>query len=454
VNAPGSTEQSDRRQRLPAPARRSLAIYNLLFPVAFLLLLPGYLLRMLRRGGYRGKFTQRLGIFTAADREDLRGGGATWIHSISVGETLLALKIAREMRRAEPERKIVLSVTTSTGYAVAAPAAGDWLAVIYNPLDLRSVVRRTLRVLKPKRLIFIEAIWPNLLAEAKQLGISIYFIPRLSPRSERRFTDVKWLIAPIFALLDRLAVAEPVDIERWKALGVPVEKISVTGNSKFDPGSTDGSRVEEFRALLAGLEVEANAPILLGGSTFPGEERILAEAMLQLRPSFPGLLLILVPRHAERADEIVGELRPFGLRLVRRSALAAPGATSERRAEPPDILLVDSTGELRDWYQLATVVFIGKSLTATGGQNPVEPVLAGKPVIFGPRMENFEPIVSRWLAADAAVRVVSPEELQTATATLLADPERCSMLAARARAIALAHEGATRRTVEVLLGVD
>jgi 3-deoxy-D-manno-octulosonic-acid transferase len=436
---------------LPAAARRSLAIYNLLFPVFFLFLLPGYLVRMFRRGGYRGKFLQRLGMYCAADRQELQQGGWTWIHSISVGETLLALKVAREIRRVEPHRRIFLSVTTSTGYAVAAPAAGEWLAVIYNPLDLRSIVRRALALVQPSDLIFIEAIWPNLLAEAKKQGITTGFIPRLSPRSERRFGKVAWLVAPIFGLLDRVAAAEPADLPRWQSLGVPAERITVTGNSKFDSAAAGESRAEEFQKLLAGAGVSPGAPVLLGGSTFPGEELILAELYLQLRTNFPGLLLIVVPRHAERADEIVRELRAVDLQIVRRTALGdATGFVQNAKA--PDVLLIDSTGELRDWYQLATVVFIGKSLTATGGQNPVEPVLAGKPVIFGPNMQNFEPIVSQWLSADAALRVSDAEELKQAVQALLADPSRRTAIAERARAIALAHEGATYRTVQVLLG--
>lgn len=439
-------------QPLPADARRSLRIYNLFFPLAFLIMLPGYLARMLRRGGYREKFGQRFGRFTAADRARLASGVWTWVHSISVGETLLALKLARKIRELDPPRRIVLSVTTSTGYAVAEPAACEWLEVIYNPLDLRSIVRRTLDLVRPRQIIFIEAIWPNLLAEAKCRGVPAGFVPRLSPRSERRFRKVSGLVGPIFRLLDTLAVQEPTDLARWQSLGVSPERLTVTGNCKFDHGGTPASRVEEFQRLLRACGVPDDAPVLLGGSTFPGEERILAEVYCALRREFPRLLLILVPRHVERTAEILRELAPLALQTIRRSELRAD--IPQIAASKPQLLVIDTTGELRDWYEVATVVFIGKSLTAIGGQNPVEPVIAGKPVLFGPHMENFEPIVSQWLAAGAATRITDAGSLRREIAALLRDPTLRRTRNQQARSIASAHAGATERTAQRLLAPE
>ena len=433
---------------LPADARRSLFIYNLFFPLVFVALLPGFLLRMLRRGGYREKFRQRFGRYSPEERARLARGEWIWLHSISVGETLLALKLARQIREREPGKCIALSVTTSTGFAVAQPHANDWLEIIYNPLDAPWIVRAALDAVRPVRLIFIEAIWPNLLAAAQRRGLPVTFLPRLSPRSAARFRRARFFTGPIFRLLDALAAAEPEDREAWQALGVDPARLHVTGNAKFDAAAPTGGRTAEFRALLRDLGVPDDAPILLGGSTFPGEERILADALRKLRAQWPALFLILVPRHVERAAAILAELEPTGLRLAVRSRLS----TRNQKPETSDALLVDTTGELRDWYALATVVFIGKSLTATGGQNPVEPVLAGRPVIFGPHMENFAPIVARWLAGDAAVQVRDAAGLRAQLATLFADAPRRAQLAERARAIAAIHSGATERAVGVLLG--
>lgn len=433
---------------LPADARRSLFIYNLFFPLVFVALLPGFLLRMLRRGGYREKFRQRFGRYAPEERARLARGEWIWLHSISVGETLLALKLARQIREREPGKCIALSVTTSTGFAVAQPHTNDWLEIIYNPLDAPWIVRAALDAVRPVRLIFIEAIWPNLLAAAKRRGLPVTFLPRLSPRSAARFRRARFFTGPIFRLLDALAAAEPEDREAWQTLGVEPARLHVTGNAKFDAAAPTGGRTAEFRALLRDLGVPDDAPILLGGSTFPGEERILADALRKLRARWPALFLILVPRHVERAAAILAELEPTGLRLAVRSRLS----TRNQKPETSDALLVDTTGELRDWYTLATVVFMGKSLTATGGQNPVEPVLAGRPVIFGPHMENFVPIVARFLAGDAAVQVRDAAELRAQLATLFADAPRRAQLAERARAIAAIHSGATERAVGVLLG--
>ena len=447
---------------MPAAARRSLFIYNLFFPLVFLALLPGFVLRMFRRGGYREKFRQRLGRYTTAERARFARGEWIWLHSISVGETLLALKIARQIKDLAPGKSIALSVTTSTGFAVAGPHAGDWLEVIYNPLDAPWIVRRALDAVRPERLIFIEAIWPNLLAEAKRRGLPVTFLPRLSPRSEARFRRFRFFTSPIFRLLDAFAASEPEDVARWQSLGVDPARVRVTGNPKFDSAAPSGERAAEFRALLRQLGVHDDAPVLLAGSTFPGEERILAEAFRELRAQFPALFLILVPRHVERAAEILRDLAPLGLHIARRTTLNCPHSTTDFSQSleaqlstlnfpPSDALLVDTTGELRDWYALATVVFIGKSLTATGGQNPVEPVLAGCPVIFGPHMENFAAIVTRWLAAAAAVQVRTAAELRPQLATLLADAPRRAMLAQRARTLATVHEGATARAAELFL---
>jgi 3-deoxy-D-manno-octulosonic-acid transferase len=430
---------------LPADARRTLRLYNLCFPAAFLALLPGYLLRMFRRGGYREKFGQRFGRYSAGERQRFANGSWLWLHSISVGETLLALKLARQMRAVDPNTNIALSVTTSTGFAVAREAACEWLEVIYNPLDLLAFVRAALDVVRPKRLVFLEAIWPNLLAEARRRDVAVAFVPRLSPRSERRFRRIGGMVGPIFRLIDVLAVQEPEDVPRWEALGVDRSRIHVTGNAKFDYASGGGERVAEFRELLRKLGVADDAPILLAGSTFAGEELILAKLYRELRDRFPTLFLILVPRHVERTPEILADLRPLDLRIALRSEEAKPTA---------DVLVVNTTGELRDWYHLATVVFIGKSITAHGGQNPVEPVMAGKPVVYGPNMENFAAIVARWREEEAAVQIRDEAELKEQLSDLLANASRRETLARRAREVVAAHLGATERTVAAVLATS
>lgn len=428
---------------LPADVRRALRLYNSFFPLVFLGLLPSFLSRMFRRGGFRENFGQRFGLFSAEQQDRFRTGRWIWIHSISVGETLLALKLARQILDLDPTVHIALSVTTSTGYQQATTAASERLMPIYNPLDFPPFVRRTLTLIRPQHLVFIEAMWPNLLASAKQAGIPIAMIPRLSPRSERRFRRFRWLTGSIFALIDRFFVQDADDIERWKRLGVDPGQISITGNIKFDPPVAQTPKLEPLRAVLSECGISEDRPVLLGGSTFPGEEAILGRVLLQLRERFPNLFLIVVPRHFERSADALADLEKLGLRVARRTN---PGAVMN-----PDCLLVDTTGELRDWYHFATVVFIGKSLTAEGGQNPVEPVMAGKPVIYGPHMENFRAVVEAWRAVDAAVQVADEAELTQVVGTLLDSPARRDQLATRAQEFVRQHTGATVRIANALL---
>ena len=241
---------------------------------------------------------------------------------------------------------------------------------------------------------------------------------------------------------------EPADLQTWQSLGAEPAQIHVTGNIKFDQAARREDRATEFRALLDRLSVLPDAPVLLGGSTFPGEEGMLARICMRLRGEFPGLFLIVVPRHVERATEAAAEVTDAGLTFALRTA-------ESERPEPPGCLLVNTTGELRAWYELATVVFVGKSLSpvATGGQNPVEPVFAGKPVVFGPRMENFRAVVSRLIESQAAIEARDEAALETALAALLRDPERREALARRALGIVAAHEGATERTARLVLGL-
>lgn len=428
---------------LPAGVRMRLLFYNIFFPFVLVWMLPVLALRMMRRGNYQRKFGQRFGRFDAKTRERLRSREWTWIHSISVGETLLALKLARKMKELQPALNVVLSTTTSTGFAVAEEAAADWLEVIYNPLDAAWIVRRTLSLVRPRRLIFIEAIWPNLLVQAKRGGIPTALIARLSPRSEARFRKARFLTGPIFRLLDVISVQEPEDLARWTSLGADAAQIHRTGNIKYDHAATPPKRVAEFRDFLRALGVNLEAPILLAGSTFPGEERIIAEVFKKLRGEFPNLFLIIVPRHVERTDAVAADVLAAGISFALRTA-----APSTRK---PECLIINTTGELRNWYALATVVFIGKSLTSTGGQNPVEAVLAGKPVLFGPHMENFRAIVAQWLAAEAAIQIANPHALEQQIARLLRDPSLRNTLATRAREIAAAHKGSTEHTARLLL---
>ena len=441
----------------------ALLLYRLLFPFAFLVALPFYALRLLRResgraaqpkpAGYQLGLGQRFGRYTPEIRARLSQQPApVWICSISVGETLVALKIARAIRARDPQARVVLSVTTSTGYELLLreAVALDWLTPLYNPIDFTFAARAAISAIQPRVLVLAEGgIWPNLLSAARAAGIRIVLAAaRLSPRSERRWRRFGGIASAVWNFFDTVCVPEAEDVARFQSIGVARGRIRHTGSVKFDNATANAdSREAEFRALVAPLGF--SGPLIVGGSTWAPEEQALADTLKNLRAEFPTLRLILVPRHVERAAAITAELTRSGLRVALRSKLPSDAEA--------DVLLVDTTGELRAWYTLATVVFVGKSLpgiSEIGGQNAGEPAALGLPVVFGPHMENFAPLVAHLLKDEAAVQISTASDLPRAIRALLADADLRTTIGTRARAALVPHQGATARTADCVLGQD
>ena len=363
---------------------------------------------------------------------------------MSVGEVMIALKLATKLKEREPDLRVALTTTTTTGFALASKQASRWMEVMYNPLDFWPIMRRAFALIRPARVVLVEAeVWPNLAAIAHARSVPLALVnARLSPRSERRFARFKIFVAPIFRLLDLVCVQEFEDIARWQALGVARTRIRHVGSIKFDTEEIE-VRPEMTREILTIFGIDSTRPILLGGSTHPGEEEILADVYLKLRIQFPTLLLIIAPRHVERTRDISAKLRLLGLRIALRSD-AMP-------VESTDCVLLDTTGELRDWYSVATVVFIGKSLSARGGQNPIEPIVAGKPVIFGPHMENFAALARSLIAHEGAMQITTADGMEEKIAALIENEALRDRLVGNARRVVAEHRGATARVAELLL---
>jgi 3-deoxy-D-manno-octulosonic-acid transferase len=399
---------------------------------------------MFRRGGYREKFGQRFGIYDRHLCARLYWKKPIWLHAVSVGEVTIALKLSRQIRALKPDQHFVLTITTTTGFAFANKNAPDWMDVMYSPLDFWPIMRRAFVSINPTKIILVEAeIWPNMVAEADARKIPIALVnARLSPRSEKRFRTFRGFIGPTFRLLDRVCVQNSEDIEKWKTFGVDETRITHIGSIKYDP---EDVRVNPkvARETLAGFGLE-NRTVIFGGSTHAGEEKILGEVFRALRRDFVDLLLVVAPRHTERTSEIQRELAEMDFQIALRS-------------QPPAIdpflncLLIDTTGELRDWYGVATLVFIGKSLLASGGQNPAEAILAGKPVVFGPHMENFAALAKSLVEQSGAIQVNSPSELRRAITHLLANPDEREKIVENARRVLETHRGATVRTAQLVV---
>lgn len=412
--------------------RITLFLYNLLFLPVLLILLPGYLLRMRRRGGYGNKVFQRFGIIELTTLERI-GRGRIWIHAVSVGEVGIALRFAREYHRRNPSERFLVTSTTSTGLSILERSASEWLEPMANPVDFPFLTGSLIRKVRPSALIMVEAdLWPNRIAACKRLGIPVILMnARLSTRSERRFRIARAFTAPFFNQLDLITLTEPEDKERWISLGVSPELLRVAGNIKHD-------------SPIAPSEATTEHPVLLAASSHEGEEGVVASAWMTLKKNFPDLRLIIAPRHAERRGAVRAELETLGITCRLRSEGA------DLSDEP---LLLDTTGELGNWYPKATVVFVGKSLPSSvnhGGQNMIEPLQTGAPVLIGPHTGNFEPLATRLCAEGAAIRISDEEGIVSAVGSLLADPSKRSGMVASAARVLEPHQGATGRNCELL----
>ena len=419
-----------------------LALYRAVLPLLFLTAFPGWLVKMIRRGGLKTPLAERVAIYTSDPiYEPL---GQVHFHAVSVGETLLAIKIIHQWRLSEPERKFVIATGTATGFSTALGAALDCVRVTYAPLDFPWMVRRYLMRFEPSQIVLIEGdLWPHLLLTCHKKQIPVRLVnARMSPRSARRYLRLANLLQPVFSTLVAVAIQEQDDAGLWTALGVDAGNIHHTGSLKFDPNSgTLPQRREDFQILLDRIGIRI--PVILAASTHPDEEAWRASAIYQAAPH---ALPIMVPRHAERREQVAADLAKAGFMPVLRSEISVRQVVDSNL---PIVFVVDSTGELRDWTANADVVIIGKSFLVSGGQNPCEAILANKPVIFGPRMENFEPLASDLVRNGGALCAASRDELITAIRSAL-DSQRAARMTETASRLLEAHKGATERIVALL----
>ena len=486
------------------------ALYNILFALVYPFLLPGFLLRMLRRGGYAARMGDRFALypegFFGKDRPlyDSHGtstadsrrttDGFVWIHAVSVGEVQVAGQLMREWRAVEPDVRFCFSTTSSTGWKIAEKelstlnpqpsTSADVL--IYNPLDFPNFVKSALRTVRPRAIVLTESeIWPNFILQAKKMGIPLFLInARVSDRSAPRYKAAKWFFGDVLSAFTRIFAQSDLDKARLVAAGAQDGKVEVTGSFKFDVAHRNEAKEQELRKWILGssrveigssrveigssrvevgssrvevgssraevgsdrvevgssrVEVATRAEsdakdasktlmdpkILLGGSTWPGEDEVLlkiykrllagsvAEAATDRMP-----ILVIAPRHFEKADAIEVNIRKAGFACVRRSREGGRKTEDGRLGEGREtqdgktVFLADTTGELMGLYGIADVVFVGKSLCAHGSQNMIEPCLCGKPTFVGPYTENFRPVMSDLLASRAIVQVKDAAELE------------------------------------------
>ncbi len=440
-------------------------IYSLLMGLAAVLLVPYWLVQGLRHGKYLSNLGQRFGFsFPSLAKLPAKRAGAIWIHAVSVGEALSGVTLARHLKDAYPDRPLIISTTTITGQALARERMSFADAVIYFPLDWPFCIRRAIEAVRPSVVLVLETeIWPNFLREARRRNLPVLFVSgRISDRSYARFQSylgaLGFFLRPF--LKDSLSHASAFlmqsekDAERLRSLGAPADRVRVSGSLKYDlevPAPTPLSNWLEAETRKRG-----RWPIIVAGSVVATEEPLALIAFGTLQGEYPKALLVLAPRKPERFEATAEFIDDSHRKFIRRSRLPIVAPAQTRAAAPsgdyviPDdvtVLLLDTIGELASLYRLADGTFIGGSLVPSGGHNILEPASFGKVPVFGPSMENFAEIASRFVSAGAAVQVESPEDAGVAWIELLRDPQRMKQMGEGARRLVEGSRGATERAI-------
>jgi 3-deoxy-D-manno-octulosonic-acid transferase len=426
-------------------------IYNLLFTIALTAALPYYLLRMWRRGGYSEGFGQRFGWYGESLRRRIAEKPRIWVHAVSVGEVSVALRLIGAWRKKRPGDAFVLSTNTSTAHELARRSLDAADVLIYFPIDFPPVLKRVADCIRPRMLVLTEGEWwPNLIRLVHSRNVPIAVINgRMSEPSFRGYYRMRWFFSGVMRMADLICAQSREDADRLLRMGADPARVFTTGSAKYDAAGLDPESGVKAAGVLRAAGLDPAGIFLLGGSTWPGEEAIMLDAYMHFKTSYPELRLILVPRHAERRGEVMSEIQSRGLKAVQRSRMAEVSGPSG----PPDVLLVDTTGELKHFFAVATVIFMGKSLTEHGGQNVIEPAACGKPIIVGPNNENFREVIADFVASDAIIQVQNASGLVQSIGELLPDPQLREEYGGRAMRLVMENRGSMDKTLTLIEGI-
>lgn len=414
-------------------------LYSALLALALLVTLPWWIVQALRHGKYRAGLGERLGRVPVRLR---RQPGCIWAHAVSVGEVLAVGRLVEELQRRFPGRAVVVSTTTATGQKLARQRFGDE-NVFYFPLDFAFAARPYLRALQPALIVLAETeFWPAFLRVARASGAKIAVVnARISDRSFPRYRFFRFLLRRVLAKVDLFLAQSDEDARRLRAIGAPAERVQVSGNLKFDIRA--GAELAIVDALARHLKRERVACTVVCGSTVEGEEELCLDMFRRLRDAGRGAFLILAPRHPERFDAVAELCRASGLDFWRRSQWTGSEPLSG------GVLLLDTIGELRGLYRLATIAFVGGSLVPRGGHSILEPAQFGVPIVAGAHTENFREITSIFLREKALV-VTTAEAFFADVQRLAGDPALRQSLGGNALRTMEANAGATERTLDAV----
>lgn len=417
----------------------------LFFDLAFVIYAIAAAPFFIAKGKHKEGWNERWARFSPDLDARFRNKRVIWIHAVSAGEARLACHFASEMRPRVPDAHFLVTVTTASGKAIARQRLAPEDTVLYFPFDLSGVMKRFLDRTRPQAAVIMETeIWPNLLIQLKRRGIPAVIVnARISDGAFRRYRRAKLFLEPSFRSFRFCLAQSRQHADRFARLGVPQNRIRVTGNLKFDLENDSRAKREDLDAVFSRLKMEPDAALFFCSSTHAGEEEILLSVYLRLKGLYPDLRLVLIPRHTERLGSIESLIRKKGLSSVRLSELLGG-----KRESMSEILLVDVWGVLHDIYPYADLVFMGGSLVPTGGHNIAEPAFAGRPVIYGPHMHNFVDMTDEFEKEGAVRKVRNEAELESAVRELLKDAGARNAMGQKARDVVLKNRGATKKSVE------
>lgn len=417
-------------------------LFNLLYLLAWTAMSPWCLWRVLIKGkpivGFREKLSGHVSLQPTQARR-------VWLHAVSVGEVNLLVHLLPRLQQRWPNREFVVSSTTQTGHELASRTFGA-SNTCFLPFDFTWSVDKTLDRIQPNLIVLAELeIWPNLLRIAHRRNIPIAVVNgRLSQESFCNYRRLRWLLRSSFAKLSWVGAQNREYAQRFATLGVDASRVEVTGNMKFDGAQScrGNPRTTLFRKLLDGASQQI---VWLAGSTQDPEERLAIQCYQTLRKDFPQLRLIVAPRHPQRCESVIQEIRAQGLVAIRRTTMQRP-----HRLDGNEVLIIDTVGELSAWWGLSQIAFVGGSMGDRGGQNMIEPAAYGCAVSFGPNTKNFRDVVALLLENDAAIVVNDARDLDRFVRRCLQDQAWREQLGLHAQRLVLVQAGATERTVERL----
>ena len=421
-------------------------VYSVAMVAFFAVMSPYLVYQAVRYRKYIANLPQRMGYLPVSFNLD--ADESIWIHAVSVGEVLTARALLPALRERYPKLRLFLSTTTMTGQQIARNNLQYVDEVFYFPFDFGFIVNRTLRLVRPRLFIMMETeIWPNLLRACARAGVKTMLVNgRISSRSYPRYRLARPFFRRVLLHVDRFCMQSDESARRVIDIGADRQRVAVTGSLKFDslelPGTPSGDRGRN--RVLRYFRIASDRPVVIAASTRKGEEAAVLEAFQRIRATMTRALLIIAPRKPQQFDEVERLARRAGWNVARRSELRVD-------AEPAhDVVILDTVGELAQLYQVATAVFVGGSLVDTGGHNILEPAVFGKPIVFGPHMQNFAEIARTFLDNGAAIQVRNGRELGPVLLDLLGDPVRRASLGAAARALVEANRGARTKSLAAI----